>query len=122
MSFLAAFTSFAAPSSAEETPVTSVFEKVFPVVHSEEDEDEDAGEEEEEEDEDDDEDEDEPEDVRIQLTRSTPRFTRVRVMPNQSARTRPAAPAPSTTLRNARSALPVVMATRVRIALRNCAY
>lgn len=68
MSFLAAFTSFAAPSTAEETPVTSVFEKVFPVVHNEEDEGEDAGEKEDEggEDEDEDEeDEDEPEDVRI---------------------------------------------------------
>ena len=62
MSFLAAFTSFAAPSSADETPVTSVFEKVFPVVHNEEDEGEDAEGEEEEENED--EDEDEPEDVR----------------------------------------------------------
>lgn len=61
MSFLAALTSFATTSSVEESPVTSVFEKVFPVAHNEDDEEEEKEEEEEEEDDDDD---DEPEDVR----------------------------------------------------------
>lgn len=64
MSFLAALTSFATTSSVEESPVTSVFEKAFPVAHNEEDEEEEKEEEEEEEEEEDDDDDDEPEDVR----------------------------------------------------------